>query len=220
MHYSEASQGHTQTNTSACQKPATQRKVCCRRTSQNTCPQVQVALCVEGTGQGCWGRGMEVVPSMQDKLPPCGFMPAVGHRDTATVPPAPWLGTVRAGPLPATTFALLPMDQLCSESSGLYVGQARHWLQHCHEVIQMNKDPQFSLHPTPLMPSPWQRAALALILEKKSISLRLWAHLSKASMLAAPGPAWMLCPVHPPEQRAPCLPVREESSVLGGEQAV
>lgn len=84
----------------------------------------------------------------------------------------------------------------------------------------MNKDPQSSLHPTPSMPSPWQRAASAFILEKKSISLRLWAHLSKASMFAAPGPVQMLHPVHPPEQCAPCLSVQEESSVLRGEQTM
>lgn len=109
-----------------------------------------------------------------------GRTPRHGHGATSTL-----LGYSVASPPPATTFALLPMDQLCSESSGLYVGQAHHWLQHWHEVIKMNKDPQFSLHPTPLMPSHWQRAASAFILEKKSISLRLWAHLSKASMFAA-----------------------------------
>lgn len=72
----------------------------------------------------------------------------------------------------------------------------------------MNKDPSFSLHSTLPMASPWQRAALALVLEKKSISLRLRGHLSKASVCAAPGPARTLCLVHPPEQHAPCLCMR------------
>lgn len=116
----------------------------------------------------------------------CG---AAGSRLTGegTMP----LGYSRAGPPPTTAFSLSPMDRLCSERSGLYVGQAQRRLRHCHEGIKLNKDPPFSLHP---MPSPWRRAVLALVLKKKSISLRFWARLSKASVCAAPGPARTLCP--------------------------
>lgn len=39
------------------------------------------------------------------------------------------------------------------------------WPHGCHDVVKMNKGPPFSPRPTPLMPCPWQRAALALFLE-------------------------------------------------------
>lgn len=154
MHYLEASQGHVQTNAFPSQKPVTQKEslpwenVSKYMSAGPGCPVLGL-LRVEAARQGCWGCGRRVVPGMEDKVLPCGFIPSVRHRwlpaGQGTMP----AGYSGAGPPPTTAFALFPMDQLCWENSGLYVGQAHRWLQHCREGIKMNKDPPFSLHPAP-----------------------------------------------------------------------
>lgn len=121
-----------------------------------------------------------------------------------------WLDAGRQS-LPHAVISLLPVDRLCSEGSGLYVGQAHRWLRQRHGVIKLNQDPPFSFHLTPSMPSPWHRAALALILEEKSIALGLRAHLSTASVCVSSS-----CTRTSPGAQRSLGVCDEESSVLGG----
>ena len=118
-------------------------------------------LCAGAAERGGYGAGMLGLRDAQGApgwRTSCCRVASSRQSDTATQPqclplsgmPVGYSGTAR----PRTAaFARLREDQWCSESAGLGVGRAHRWLQHCHEVVKMNKDPPFSLHPPPRCPA-------------------------------------------------------------------